>query len=51
MSTDKNAYNKRAIGWEREILNIIEGVEFPYVVGDTTGVTGFFKLESLERMG
>ncbi len=50
MSTDKSAYNKRAIGWEREILNIIEGVEFPYVVGDTTGVTGFFKLESLERM-
>ena len=51
MSTDKVAYNKRALGWEREILNIIEGVEFPYVVGDDTGVTGFFKLESLERMG
>lgn len=51
MSTDKFAYNKRALGWEREILNIIEGVEFPYVVGDNTGVTGFFKLESLERMG
>ncbi len=51
MSTDKYAYNKRAIGWEREILNIIEGTEFPYVVGDNTGITGFFKLESLERMG
>ena len=51
MSTDKYAYNKRAIGWEREILNIIEGVEFSYVVGDNTGVTGFFKLESLERVG
>lgn len=50
-STDKIAYNKRAIGWEREILNIIEGVEFPYVVGDNTGVTGFFKLESIERVG
>lgn len=51
MSTDKYAYNKRALGWEREILNILEDVEFPYVVGDNTGVTGFFKLESLERMG
>ena len=51
MSNDKVAYNKRAIGWEREILNIIDGVEFPYVVGDGTGVTGFFKLESLERVG
>jgi len=49
-STDKYAYNKRAIGWEREILNIIEGAEFPYVVGNETGVTGFFKLESLERI-
>lgn len=44
------AYNKRAIGWEREILNIIEGAEFPYVIGDKTGVTGFFKLESIERV-
>lgn len=50
MSADKIAYNKRAIGWEREILNIKEGVEFPYVVGDKTGVTGFFKKESLERV-
>ena len=50
MSNDKVAYNKRAIGWEREILNIIEDVEFPYVVGDKTGVTGFFKIESLERV-
>lgn len=44
------AYNKRAIGWKREILNIIEGTEFPYVIGDKTGVTGFFKLESIERV-
>lgn len=51
MSTDKVAYNKRALGWEREILNIIDGVKFPYVIGNNTGVTGFFKLESLERMG
>lgn len=51
MSNYDIAYNKRAIGWEREVINIIDGVEFPYVVGDNTGVTGFFKLESLERIG
>lgn len=50
MSADEFAYNKRAIGWEREILNIIEGANYPYVVGDKTGVTGFFKIESLERV-
>ena len=49
-SKSTTAYNKRAIGWEREILNIIEGTEFPYVVGNNTGVTGFFKLESVERV-
>lgn len=49
-SKSTTAYNKRAIGWTREILNIIEGTEFPYVVGDNTGVTGFFKLESIERV-
>lgn len=49
-SKSTTAYNKRAIGWTREILNIIEGTELPYVVGDNTGVTGFFKLESIERV-
>ena len=49
-SNDLVPYNKKAIGWEREILNIIEGTNFPYVVGNETGVTGFFKAESLERV-
>lgn len=48
-STIDEAYNKRAIGWEREIIDIIEDSEFPYVVGNNTGVTGFFKVESIEK--
>lgn len=40
---------KLAIGWERKILNIIENSNYPYVVGNETGVTGFFKASSIER--
>lgn len=43
-------YNKIAIGWQRKILNIIDNSEYPYVVGNETGVTGFFKASSIERM-
>lgn len=44
-----NGYHKRAIGWEREIIGIIEDGEFPYIVGNEFGVTGFFKANSIER--
>ncbi|MBR6690700.1 MAG: InlB B-repeat-containing protein [Bacilli bacterium] len=50
-STSSNAYNKRAIGWERQIINIIINSEFPYVVGNENGVTGFFKANAIERKG
>lgn len=43
------AYNKRAIGWYRKILRIYEGAIYPYMVGNDTGVTGFFKAESIEK--
>ena len=43
-----NAYNSMAIGWEREILYIIEDSDYPYAVGDFTGVTGYFKASSME---
>lgn len=46
-SFESNSINKRAIGWERYVLNIIDS-EYPYVVGDSTGVTGFFKEDSLK---
>lgn len=42
--------NKRAIGWKRVILDIIDNSEFPYVVGDETGVTGYFKASSIEKI-
>ena len=44
------ANNKMAIGWERKILAIIEQGEFPYVIGDETGVTGFFKANSIKKI-
>ncbi|MBQ9071557.1 MAG: InlB B-repeat-containing protein [Bacilli bacterium] len=43
-----NAYNSIAIGWERIILYIVENSDYPYAVGDSTGVTGYFKASSIE---
>jgi len=40
-------YN-RAIGWERQIIGIIENSNYPYIVGRGNDVTGFFKASSLE---
>ncbi len=40
--------NKKAIGWERVILDINEENEYPYVVGNKTGITGFFKASSIK---
>lgn len=37
------------IGWTRTILDIYEGREFPYMVGNETGVTGFYKADALNR--
>ena len=48
-SFSKKAYNKRAIGWKRKILNIITDSEYPYVIGNEDGVTGYFKASSLKR--
>ena len=45
------AIHTRAIGWKRIILKVYDGREFPYRVGDATGTTGFFKAESLEKIG
>lgn len=47
---NKKAYYKVAIGWERQILGIIENSEFPYIVGNETGVTGFFKANSIKKI-
>ena len=37
------------IRWTRTILGIYEGREFPYMVGNETGVTGFYKADALNR--
>ena len=37
------------IGWTRTILDIYEGTELPYMVGNETGVTGFYKADALNR--
>ncbi len=41
--------NKKAIGWIRVILDIDYDKEYPYVLGNTTGITGFFKASSIEK--
>lgn len=47
-SNSNNANYDAAIGWDRIILDIVEESEFPYMVGDDSGVTGFFKESSLK---
>lgn len=49
-STSSEAIHNKAKGWKRVILKIYDGAEYPYRVGDTTGTTGFFKAESLEKI-
>lgn len=44
--TSNTAYG---IGWERQILRILKGREFPYQVGNNSGTTGFYKAEALEK--
>lgn len=43
----KYSYNFKAIGWYREILKIYENSNYPYMVGDFSGTTGFFKASSI----
>ena len=38
------------IGWERQILQIYEGRPFPYRVGNSTGTTGFYKADALQKL-
>lgn len=47
-SYSEEAIHRAAIGWERQILAIIDDASFPYVIGDETGVTGYFKAESIK---
>ena len=40
-----------AIGWQRYILNILEDTNYPYVIGNQNGVTGFFNSDSIKLEG
>lgn len=49
-STDKVAKNKKLIGSTRYILKIYDKRNFPYQVGNSTGVSGYFKESSLKKI-
>lgn len=38
------------IGWTRQILNIYSDREYPYQVGNSSGTTGFYKKDALEKI-
>lgn len=44
--TSNTAYG---IGWTRQILKIWDGRSYPYQVGNSTGTTGFYRVEALKR--
>lgn len=37
-------------GWTRYIMNIYPGRKYPYAVGNSTGITGFYKADALKRL-
>ena len=49
-ATATSSFHQKAIGWKRIILEIYEGEEYPYRVGNKKGTTGYFKRESLEKI-
>lgn len=38
------------IGWRRQILKIYNDREYPYQVGNSSGTTGFYKKDALEKI-
>lgn len=49
-ASDGSANTAYGIGWTRQILKIYEGRKFPYQVGNSTGTTGFYKADALQRI-
>ena len=43
-------YYDIALGWDRVIIDIIDDSEFPYMIGNENGVTGFFKSSSIKEV-
>ena len=44
-----NSNTAYGLGWTRQILKIYEGRPYPYRVGNSTGTTGFYKADALQR--
>lgn len=44
--TSNTAYG---IGWTRSVLRIWDGRPYPYQIGNSTGTTGFYKAEALQK--
>lgn len=38
------------IGWTRQILRIWDGRPYPYQIGNSTGTTGFYKADALQKI-
>lgn len=49
-SSAKSAPNSAAIGWDRVIMKIYNGANYPYQVGDGKGVTGYCKATGLKKL-
>lgn len=49
-SNAKNAPYTAAIGWERTIMNIYSGKNYPYAVGDGKSITGFCRAEGIKKI-
>ena len=49
-SNSKNAPYTTAVGWERTIMGIYSGRNYPYAVGDGRTVTGFCRAEGIRKI-
>jgi len=45
-----NSNTAYGLGWTRQILKIYEGRAYPYRVGNSTGTTGFYKADALQKL-
>lgn len=49
-ASDGSSNTAGGIGWERQILKIYVGRAYPYQVGNSTGTTGFYKADALQKL-
>lgn len=49
-SSDGTSNIAGGIGWKRQILKIHNGKKYPYQVGDSTGTTGFYQANALQKI-